>query len=126
MPPTTKGRVLIPKTPKEGFELAATIYAKHQADGPASELHNLDGVSWDAVGPTIAGGLAHHTEAERLKGLMEEEYRKRDAVFAPVDALTRASSAYLKGKYAKNPKKLAAWGYAVDDTPPAKPPKAAK
>ena len=83
MPPTTKGRVLIPKTPKEGFELAAKIYAKHQADGPASELNNLDGVSWNEVGPTIAPGLAHHVEAERLKGLMEEEYRKRDAVFAP-------------------------------------------
>ncbi|MBC7449281.1 MAG: hypothetical protein H7330_14610 [Hymenobacteraceae bacterium] len=117
---TTKGRVNIPKTPKEGFELAAKIYAKHQADGTASELRNLDGESWDVVGPTIATGMEHHVEAERLKSLMEEEYRLRDAVFKPIDSINRASSGYLKGKYAKNPKKLGAWGYEIDDTPPAK------
>jgi hypothetical protein len=85
-----------------------------------SALLNLEDESWAAVGPTIAAGLAHHDEAERLKGLMEEAYRKRDAVFKAVDAITRASATYLKGKCAKNPKKLAEWGYEVDDTPPAK------
>ena len=104
MAKTTKGRVNVPKTPKEGFELAAKIYAKHLADGSASELNNLDGVSWNVVGPTIAAGLAHNAEAERLKGLMEAEYRLRDAAFVPVDGINRASSAYLKGKYMKNPK----------------------
>ncbi len=115
--PVTKGRVALPKTPKEGFELAAKIYAKHLADGAASELKNLVDVSWDATGPGLAAGLAHHTEAERLKGLMEAAYRLRDAAFAPVADLNRASAAYLKGKYAKNPKKLAEWGYTVDDSP---------
>lgn len=121
MAKTTKGRVDVPKTPKEGFELAGKIYKKHLADGKASELNNLDGVSWDVVGPTLAAGLAHHTEAERLKGLMEAEYRLRDAAFVPVDEINRASAAYLKGKYMKNPKKLTEWGFPVDDTPRVKP-----
>src|SRR4051794_14500494 len=76
---TTKGRVLISKLPKEGFELADKIYKKHKADGATSELKNLDGLSWDVVGPTIAAGLAANEEAERLKGLMEAQYRLRDA-----------------------------------------------
>ena len=122
---TTKGRVLISKLPKDGFVLAGKIYKKHLADGKASELNNLDGMSWDVVGPTIADGLAADEEAERLKGLMEAQYRIRDAAFKPVDDINRASSAYLKGKYARNPKKLAEWGYEVDDTPRAKKPKAA-
>jgi hypothetical protein len=121
---TTKGRVLISKLPKEGFELADKIYQKHKADGATSELKNLDGLSWDVVGPTVAAGLAAHNEAERLKGLMEAQYRLRDAAFAPVDAINRASSAYLKGKYARNPKKLTEWGFEVDDTPKVKKPKA--
>lgn len=86
----------------------------------------MQDTSWDTVGPTIATGQAYHVEAERLKGLMEEQYRLRDAVFGPVDATSRASSAYLKGKYAKMPKKLTAWGFPVDDTPPSKAAKVAK
>ena len=125
MATTTKGRVDVPKTPKEGFELGAKIYKQHLADGKTSELNNLDGVSWDVVGPTIAAGLQHHNEAERLKGLMEAEYRLRDAAFVPVDDINRASATYLKGKYAKNPKKLTEWGFNVDDTPRAKPVKKA-
>ena len=122
---TTKGRVNVPKAPKEGFELAAKIYVKHKADGATSELKNLDGISWDVVGPTITKGQEHHEEAERLKGLMEEQYRLRDAVFVDVDGANRASAAYLKGKYQKNVKKLTAWGFEVDDTPrPKSPPKA--
>ena len=119
----TKGRVLISKLPKDGFELAAKIYKKHQADGTASELKNLVDESWDVVGPTVAAGLEAHNEAERLKGLMEAQYRLRDAAFAPVDSINRASATYLKGKYAKYPKKLAEWGFEVDDTPRAKKPK---
>ena len=123
---TTKGRVHVPRAAKDGFELAAKIYKQHLADGAKSELHNLDGMNWDVVGPTIVQGQEHHEEAERLKGLMEERYRLRDAAFAPVDEIVRASATYLKGKYAKIPKKLANWGFEVDDTPKAKPAKKAK
>ena len=55
---------------------------------------------------------------------MEEAYRNRDALLAPIDDIVRGSSAYLKGKYSKNPKKLGDWGYPVDDTPKVKKKKA--
>ena len=122
----TAGRITLPKAPKEGLELGAKIYEKHQADGATSELEQLQESDWDEVGPTVVEGQAFHQEAERLKGLMEAEYRLRDAAFAPVADLTRASAAYLKGKYAKNPKKLAEWGYTVDDSPRARKPAAPK
>lgn len=120
MATTTKGRVNMPTGVKEGCELAASIYKKHQEDGPESELRHLDDTDWDEVGPTIAAAQAHHTEAERLKGLMEEAYRQRDLAYAPIKEANTATSLYLKGKYAKNPKKMAPWGFDVDDTPPAK------
>ena len=117
--PTT-GRVALPKTPKEGFELAQKIYDKHKADGATSELKQLVDTDWDKIGPTVAVGLAYHTEAERLKGLMEEQYRLRDAAFAPVQQANSDTASLLKGKYKKLPKTLTAWGFSVDDTPPAK------
>ncbi len=49
---------------------------------------------------------------------MEATYRMRDLAFAPIKAITDASSTYLKGKYSRNPKKLADWGYEVDDSGP--------
>ena len=116
----TSGRVELPKTPKEGFELAQKIYDKHKADGATSELKQLVDTDWDKIGPTVAKGLAYHTEAERLKGLAEEQYRLRDAAFAPVQQANSDTASYLKGKYKKLPKTLTAWGFNVDDTPPPK------
>ena len=121
---TTKGRVIIPRNPKELLDLATKIFKKHQSDGKDSELRNLDDYDWDRVGPTITKAFDYHKQAEDLKGQMEAMYRKRDALVAPVAEITKASSGYLKGKYQKNPKRLTDWGYAVDDTPKAK--KAAK
>ena len=63
-----------------------------------------------------------NNQAEKLKGEMETMYRKRDAVFLKADAIVKASAAYLKGKYSKNPKKLAKWGFEIDDTTAAKKP----
>lgn len=101
---TTVGRIVKPKNPKDGFELAAKIYAKHLADGATSELKNLDGLDWAVEGPKAQDGLKKHIEAEELKGKMEAAYRDRDAAYVNTDAIIKASSAYLKGKYDKNPK----------------------
>lgn len=48
---------------------------------------------------------------------MEEQYRLRDGLAKPIDEITRATARYLKGKYAKNPKKLGDWKFKVDDNP---------
>ena len=122
MPTTTKGRVLTPKNPKENFELAGKIFAKHQADGATSELKNLDGYDWTVDGPNAAAGLKKHMEAEELKGKMEAAYRERDVINVKIDGINKATSSYLKGKYAKNPKKLAEWGFTIDDSVKAKKP----
>ncbi len=119
----TSGRITLPKGPKEALELAAKIYQKHQADGATSELKQLVDLDWNTIGPTIAKGQTYHTEAERLKGLMEEQYRLRDAVVGPIIAANSDTASYLKGKYKKTPKALTAWGFGVDDTPQAKKPK---
>ena len=122
----TAGRITLPKAPKEGLELGAEIYKKHKADGATSELKQLQETDWDKVGPTVVKGQAFHQEAERLKGQMEEQYRLRDAVFANVQKANSDTAAYLKGKYKNTPKTLVAWGFGVDDTPPAKKPATAK
>ena len=119
----TSGRITLPKGPKEALELAAKIYQKHKADGATSELKQLVDLDWDKVGPTIAKGQQYHTEAERLKGLMEEQYRLRDTVSGDVAAANSDTASYLKGKYKKTPKTLTAWGFVVDDTPQVKKPK---
>ena len=116
MAQTTAGRVLKPKNPEEGLKLADKVYKKHMADGANSELKNLVDSNWDEVGPTIAEAREHHERAERLKGEMEAEYRLRDAAYAPIRTAIDDSARYLKGKYSKNPKKLAEWGYEIDDT----------
>ena len=79
---------------------------------------------WDVVGPTIAQGLEHHAEAERLAGLAEEQYRLRAASLAKVQVANSDSASYLKGKCKKTPKSLVGSGFNVDDTPKAKKPKA--
>jgi hypothetical protein len=121
MAKTTKGRIVTSSNPKDNLELAAKVFEKHQADGATSPLNNLEeGYSWAITGPTIAQAMAFHKNAEFHKGEMEKNYRERDLVQAPIDALTNYSKNKLKGQFQKNPKKLADWGYAVDDTPPVK------
>ncbi len=118
---TTKGRVVISRNPEELLKLADKVYTKHVADGATSDLNCLDSTAYDLakVGPTIATCQDLHDLAEELKGKMEEAYRKRDALFTPIEEHVKGSSAYLKGKYAKQPKKLSNWGFEVDDTPKA-------
>ncbi len=120
MPKTTSGRIVTSKSPKDILNTAELVYKKHIADGTTSELKNLVDYDWDKIGPTITTASNYNKAAEDYKGKMEEQYRLRDALLKPIDEITKASSKYLKGKYAKNPKKLADWGYQIDDTPKAK------
>ncbi len=117
---TTTGRIVMSRTPKDVLDLAELIFKKHTTDGAASELKNLVDFDWNTTGPTIVTAQDFDKQAADFKGKMEEAYRQRDKLLKPIDDINKASAAYLKGKYRTNPKKLADWGFSVDDTPKAK------
>ncbi len=114
----TTGRVVMPKDAKGKLDLSKKLFAKHQADGAASELKSLVDYDWNIVGPTVAAAQTAHDQAVALKAQAEAKFLERDAKLAPIVEITRASAKYLKGKFSKNAKKLADWGFTIDDTPP--------
>jgi hypothetical protein len=120
----TEGRIEVSRNVGDVLSLADSVYQKHTADGTASPLLNLDGISWSVVGPTIATALAKHRQAERLKSEMEEAYRERDLMMPAIDEAVKASRNLLKALNQKNPKRLGDWGFQVNDSVQA--PKAAK
>jgi hypothetical protein len=120
----TSGRIAISRNLGQMLDLAVKVYGKHVADGNASQLKVLEGDPWTKVGPTIAPALAKHNEAEALKGKMEAAYRERDLLTPAIDAALKSSRNLLKALNTSNPKRLAEWGFDVDDT--AKAPKKPK
>ena len=118
----TVGRISISRNPAELLQLATRVYQKHQAEGENSPLLNLDGIDWTVVGPMIERALDMHTEAEALKGQMEQAYRERDLLVAPIEGAIKASRNLLKALNQQNPKRLCDWGFQVDDSVPTPPP----
>ena len=112
----TKGRITISTNPVQMLDLAAKIFAKHVADGETSPLNTLSDYDWGKTGPTIADALAKHKEAEELKGKMEAAYRERDLLIPSIEEILKSSRNLLKALNAKNPKRMAEWGFNVDDT----------
>lgn len=110
-------RVVIPTNPKERLELAEKVYDKHLKDGVASILNHVEGLNWATTGPTIASALTLHQEAETLKGQMEKKYAERDKLLSAIDEDLALSTKNIKAVFAVNPKKMADYGYQVDDTP---------
>lgn len=116
----TKGRVVVSPNFTELMELAETVYKKHLADGANSLLNNLDGDDWAVSGPLIAPSLALHKQAEELAKQADKIYRERDTMAASVKSALITSKNALKGRFSNSPKKLADWGFVVDDTPKVK------
>ena len=114
----TTGRIVISQNVEEMLTLASKVYGKHQEIGEASPLTqtNLDGISWSVVGPTIEPALAKQKEAEEYKSKMEEAYRERDLYTPAIKEAVTASRNLLKALNQKNPKRLADWGFEVDDS----------
>ena len=112
----TLGRVEISQNVEEMLNLASKVYGKHQADGDASPLSKLDGISWNDVGPKINPALAKHREAEELKKQMEKAYRERDIYIPEIKEIVMSSRNVLKSLNEKNPKRLADWGFEVHDS----------
>ncbi|PZF73178.1 hypothetical protein [Taibaiella soli] len=113
----TKGRIIITKNIPDNLELAKKIYDKHIIDSSDSLLNNLEDITWNEIGPLIDQCMQLHKKAEELKRQMEEAYRQRDLAYPKISEAIQASKLYLKGRFARNPKKLGEWGFNVDDTP---------
>lgn len=113
-------RVVIPKSPDVLMALAQKIVDKHTADGAASPLNALDDANWTDNGPKLTQAQAIHTQAKQLEKDVENLYKQRDLLLAPVTDTVRASRDLLMGVNTKNPKKLGDWGFVVNDTPPKK------
>jgi hypothetical protein len=114
--PNTKGRILISQNPVGVLNQAAKVYAKHKADGDNSQLKLLPDHDWAVIGPTIDIALAKNAEAEEYRGKMEAAYRERDLLIPAIDDILRVSKNLLKALNSKNPKRLAEWGFEVDDS----------
>ena len=112
----TEGRIAVSRNIEDVLNLADSVYKKHQADGPASPLLNLDGISWGVVGPTLPKAMELHKEAERLKNQMEKAYRERDLLIPLIEEAVKASRNLLKALNRKNPKRLTDWGFVVNDS----------
>ena len=112
----TTGRVPISHNPKKMLTMAADVYKKHEDEGTSSPLLILDGTDWNVIGPTIEQALALHKEAEMHKRRMETAYRERDLLTSPISKGLKASRNLLKAINKENPKKLADWGFEVDDS----------
>jgi len=120
----TEGRIVVPRNVEDVLNLATDVFTKHTDDGASSPLLNLDGIDWNVVGPTIKTALGIHRDAEALKGQMEKAYRERDLYMPAIEDAVKASRNLLKALNQKNPKRIADWGFQVDDTVQAtKPPK---
>lgn len=117
MSKTTRGRIIITKNIPDNLDLAQKIYDRHLADGKESLLKNLEDVIWEDIGPQIKQCMQLHRKAEELKRQMEDAYRQRDLAYPKISEAIQSTKLYLKGRFAKNPKKLGEWGFNVDDTP---------
>jgi hypothetical protein len=112
----TKGRIVISANLTDMLALAAKVYAKHTEDGAKSPFNSMADYDWSKIGPTIAVAQAKHLEAEKLKAQMETAYRERDLLIPAIDDILKSSRNLLKALNAKNPKRIADWGFTVDDT----------
>ena len=112
----TTGRIPISHNPKKMLTMAADVYKKHEEEGTSSPLLILDGTDWKVIGPTIEQALALHNEAEIHKRRMETAYRERDLLITPISKGLKASRNLLKAINKENPKRLADWGFEVDDS----------
>ena len=113
-------RVVIPENPEKALRLAEKVMAKHTADGAASPLNTLNDHTWAANGPKVAQALALEAQAKQLEKDVENLYKQRNALIAPVKETLRSSRDLLLAAYKTNPKKLGEWGFEVNDTPQPK------
>lgn len=113
-------RVVIPTNPEKKLTLAELVLGKHTTDGAASPLNALVDNNWTANGPKVAQARTLQTNITQLEKDLENMYKQRDLLLAPVTESLKGSRDALVGIYRSNPKKLGDWGFVVNDTPAPK------
>lgn len=114
------GRVIIPPSAPDMMRLANTIYELHVAAGNNSELKDIPGVDWDAMGALVAQAMDFHEHSVALRQQAEDLMEKRNQLLKGITETTRITSVYLKAKHRGNAKHLGLWGYTVNDSPQPK------
>lgn len=113
-------RVFIPRNPSELLSLAESIYTKHKTDGANSPLNQLEDDNWTENGAKITKAKALDAQAKQMQKDLENLFKQRDLLLAPINATIKASRNLLLSKYSRNPKKLGDWSFDVTDSPKAK------
>lgn len=118
--PKNNVRVKMPRNADDLFTLAKLVYAKHTADGDRSPLNSLDDYNWMDNGSKIAQWQYLQNQVKQLEKDIDDLYRQRDLLLAPVDLTLRASRDLLLSIYKANYKELNDWDFEVDDRPKPK------
>lgn len=115
-------RVKIPRNAEHLLQLANTVYAKHMADAEKSPLNLLNDYNWQDNSLRMIQAQALQQQIRQTEKELDNLYRKRDTLLAPVNLTLKCSRDLLLGMYKANYKKLTEWGFEVDDTPKQKQP----
>ena len=116
-------RIPLPTSQSELIGLAGAIKTEHDEQGKASPLIVLD---WEENGPLITEAVQTDAKIKSLEkeiGILTE--RRSILADGPVVEFVRASRDVLAGKFRGQFRKLADFGFEVEDSPrAAKPAKA--
>jgi hypothetical protein len=113
-------RVVIPSNPEKKLDLAELVLAKHTTDGASSPLNALVDNNWTTNGPKVAAARALQDDITQREKDLENLYKQRNLLLAPVTESLKGSRDALVGIHRSNPKKLGDWGFVVNDSPKAK------
>ena len=116
-----KNRINLPANSKELLNLAKQVQQKHVAEGAASPLNALD---WAVIGPLIEKVAAAHDRAEAARREMHQSFQMRNLHLPAVRDAVRGFRDALTGKYMRERRVLAQWGFSVQDakqSPPEEP-----
>ncbi len=113
-----KNKVSLPGSSKELLDLAKKVQQKHNAEGTASPLSALD---WTVIGPLIDKVVAAHDRAEAARIEMHQSFQERNLNLPALRDAIRGFRDALSGKYMRQRRVLAQWGFAVQDVKPTSP-----
>ena len=107
-----KNKVKFPVNSKDLLDLAKKVQQRHLAEGAASPLSGLD---WTVIGPLIDKVAEAHDRAEAARIEMHRSFQFRNLNLPAVKDAVRGFRDALTGKYMRERRVLAQWGFTVQD-----------